>query len=101
MTSDEGSYANVASVQAGGPIGATAADDPDTGEPGEAAACVAPATRDALGARLPKDVVRPGSDAQAATRTQLRIAGAMRLMPGVIGAKTQENVVWLPSCPFR
>ena len=40
-------------------------------------------------------------DAHAATRTQPRIAGVTRLMPGAIAAKTPENVVWLPPSPFR
>ena len=95
MASDAGSKANVASVHGGGPVGAAAAGDAGSGEPGAAV------TGDAVETALPRDAVGPGSPAQAATRTQPRIAGAMRLMPGTIGAKTPHEVVWFTSRPFR
>ena len=66
--------------------GRSAAAATRSGEPG-----VSGAPDDAVGVTLPRDAVGAGSPAQAATRTQPRIAGATRLMPGAIGAKTPND----------
>jgi hypothetical protein len=92
---------SVDSVQAGGPVGAAAAGDPGSGEPGEVGTGTDADAGDAVGARLPRNAVGAGSDAHEAMRTQPRTAGATRLMPGAIGAKTPKDVVWFTARPNR